>query len=284
MTRANLIAFLALSLCCTCALGQAAGKIPQMVPVGGGTFLMGDTTGNPDERPIHAVTVSGFSIGKYEVTHREFKAFIQATKYMTDAELSDSARAARGLAPPQVKTGTWNYSSTGLPVADVDSLLPVGNVSWNDAVAYCEWLAKETGLPYRLPTEAEWEYAARGGKSGKGSIYAGGNEVGEVGWHLFNSRNKPRKTGQKKPNELGLLDMSGNAREWCSDRYDEGWYARSPEKDPKGPATGEKRVLRGGSWGSFEPYLRVSARDSALPSFSALNTGFRVALSVEKPK
>jgi formylglycine-generating enzyme required for sulfatase activity len=130
---------------------------------------------------------------------------------------------------------------------------------------------------FRLPTEAEWEFAARGGIKSKGYPYSGGEKLNDVAWHLGNSRNKPRAVGLKTPNELGLFDMSGNAREWCADWYGASYYATSPQNNPAGPATGTHRVMRGGFWGSFESHLGISKRNHEFPFHNALNTGFRIA-------
>lgn len=255
------------------------GTMPSMIYVEGGTFVMGNNTGSDDEKPEHKVTVNSFFLGKYEVTFSEFKKFVEATGYMTDAEEPDTMRLKHGLPPRGINNGTWKQFPTGLPVPTTDSLHPVGNISWNDAVAYCNWLSKETGKVFRLPTEAEWEYAAKGGMSSKGYIYAGGNNLGEVSWYLGNSNNKPHTIGKKMPNELDLYDMAGNNREWCSDWYADTYYKVSPEENPTGPERGSNRVLRGGSWGSFEHRMRVTFRNDEFPYNSALDFGFRVAVS-----
>lgn len=250
-----------------------------MVRVDGGRFLMGDSAGEPGEKPVHPVSVSTFLIGATEVTFGEFRRFIRATGYVTDAELSDSARKAKMYPPRSGRKGNWTSYPNGLPFSDFDTLLPVGNVSWNDAVAYCEWLAKSTGKPYRLPTEAEWEFAARGGTRSGGFSYAGSNNLDEVAWHLMNSRNKPRETATRRPNELGIYDMTGNVREWCSDRFDTSYYAKSAARDPQGPVSGDLRVIRGGFWGGFEVNMKTTRREAEAPWFHALSTGFRVACS-----
>jgi outer membrane protein OmpA-like peptidoglycan-associated protein len=163
-----------------------------------------------------------------------------------------------------------------------DSLKPVGNISWNDANAYLDWLSQMTGSKFRLPTEAEWEYAARGGKISKGYTYAGGNNLKEVAWYFDNAERKGQTIGQKLPNELGIYDMSGNAREWCSDWYGESYYKVSPAVDPAGPDHGTNRVLRGGSWGSEAYRMRLTFRNSAFPYNSALDFGFRPAMTDEE--
>jgi sulfatase modifying factor 1 len=258
---------------------KPTGTMPSMIFVEGGTFVMGNKSGSDDEKPEHNVTLNSFFLGKYEVTYTEFKKFVEATGYITDAEQPDTVRTKHGLPPRGINNGTWKMFMTGLPVPTADSLHPVGNVSWNDAVAYCNWLSKETGKVFRLPTEAEWEYAAKGGLKSKGYVYAGGNNLGEVAWYLDNSNNKPHTIGKKMPNELDMYDMAGNNREWCSDWYADTYYKVSPAENPAGPERGSNRVLRGGSWGSFENRMRVTYRNNEYPYNSALDFGFRVAIS-----
>jgi len=146
---------------------------------------------------------------------------------------------------------------------------PVENVSWNDAMEY----AKKVGK--RLPTEAEWEYAARGGNQSRGYTYSGSNDLNSVGWYDGNSGSKTHPVAQKQPNELGLYDMSGNVWEWCADRYGENYYNQSPGSNPTGPASGSSRVLRGGSWFNSGGGCRVSNRGRDDPSCRDSYSGFR---------
>ena len=170
----------------------------------------------------------------------------------------------------------------GNPVNLQDTLKPVGNVSWNDAMEYCKWLSRETGKQFRLPTEAEWEYAAKGGPRSKGYTYAGGNNLDEVAWYRENSRAYVHSVGQKKANELGLYDMAGNVREWCYDWYGDTYYQTSPEENPAGPDRGTRRVLRGGSFGSDAERIRISYRNQEFPYNSALDFGFRIVIPGER--
>lgn len=150
------------------------------------------------------------------------------------------------------------------------------NINYSEAVAYCEWLSKKMNADYRLPTEAEWEYAARGGTQSKGTKYSGGKSIDNVGWSDI-SNDKTQSVASKKPNELGIYDMSGNVREWCKDWY--GAYSATAQTNPQGPSTGTSRVLRGGSWYNAASYCRVANRRSKAPDYSDFSIGFRVVLS-----
>jgi formylglycine-generating enzyme required for sulfatase activity len=222
----------------------------QFVPVSGGTFTMGCTAeqGNEcesDEKPAHSVTVNDFSIGKVEVT--------------------------QGLWTAVMGSNPSNFEG--------DSNLPVESVSWNAVQEFIQKLNTMTGKKYRLPTEAEWEYAARGGKSGKGYKYSGGNNIDEVAWYDGNSSSKTHPVGTKQANELGIYDMTGNVWEWVSDWYGENYYSSSPGSNPTGPASGSHRVLRGGSWPDDAGYCRVSIRSYNNPGIRYSNLGFRLAVS-----
>lgn len=276
----SLILFM-LTGCMVIYCQKPAVTMPSLVRVEGGSFRMGDDSGSDDEKPAHLVNISTFFIGKHEVTFGEYKKFVAETGYVTDAEQPDSVRLDHGMSPRKTRFATWNLFATGIPVSDDDSLYPAGCISWNDASAYCDWLAKKTGKPFRLPTEAEWEFAARGGVKSKGFIYSGGNNLGEVSWFRENSRNKPHAVGGKTPNELGIFDMTGNSREWCADWYNESYYQTSPKNDPAGPVQGMYRVFRGGSWGNGEEGMRISLRDKELPYNGTLGFGFRIAMSGE---
>ena len=211
--------------------------IKNMVFVQGGTFQMGSNSGDDDEQPIHTVTVSSFYMDKTEVTQAEY-------------------RKVMGKNPSHF--------------SGCDDC-PVESVSWHDANAY----AKKVGK--RLPTEAEWEYAARGGNKSKGYTYSGSNDLDAVGWYDNNSGSKSHPVAQKQPNELGLYDMSGNVWEWCWDWY--GDYSSSSQTDPQGSNSGEYRVLRGGDWYGLDYYCRVANRSGDLPSYRNDSSGFRLVLS-----
>ena len=155
--------------------------------------------------------------------------------------------------------------------------LPVEQVRWNDVQEFINRLNAQTGNQYRLPTEAEWEYAARGGASSQGYKYSGSNTVDNVAWYSENSGNRTQPVGKKSPNELGIYDMSGNVYEWCSDWF--GDYSNSVVTNPKGPSSGSARVLRGGSWGDSARVVRVSYRYGRTPGCRDDDLGFRLACS-----
>ena len=244
-----------------------------MILVEKGSFTIGDTwgDGDSDEKPTHKVTFTyDFYMGEYEVTFNEYDAFCEAT----------------GGSKP--KDEGWGRDRR-----------PVINVSWWDAIAYCNWLSEKEKLPkaydnngnlldkdgrvttdpskvvgYRLPTEAEWEYAARGGKKSKGYKYSGSNNVNDVAWYTSNSGSKTQEVGKKKPNELGLYDMSGNVWEWCSDWY--GSYSNSAQTNPYNSTAGSGRVGRGGGWGNNAARARVADRGYGSPTGTGYNLGFRI--------
>ncbi|MBQ3247480.1 MAG: formylglycine-generating enzyme family protein [Alistipes sp.] len=231
------------------SVNAAPDALPQieMVFVKGGTFMMSATPeqgkdANSDEKPAHSVTVSDFYIGKYEVTQAQWEAV-----------MGENPSCFKG------------------------ENRPVERVSWNDIQEFIEKLNAKTGKKYRLPTEAEWEYAARGGNQSKGYKYSGSNDIGSVAWYTKNSSSQTHPVGQKQPNELGLYDMSGNVYEWCSDWF--GRYSSGSQTNPTGPAKGSRRVLRGGSWLNAGR-CRVSYRGSDDPSSSGFYCGifgFRLA-------
>ena len=242
---------------------------PLTVEVKGGTFQMGSNEGGDDEKPVHRVTLSDFYIGKYEVTVGQYLQFCTETNTNWPQWLKKGSDS-------HVETGkNPYYKNLGYQRKDSENL-PVVGVSWNDATAYCQWLSSKTGKNYRLPTEAEWEYAARGGNQSKGFKYSGSNTVGDVAWYSVNSGNKTRPIGSKRANELGIHDMSGNVWEWCSDWYDEKYYKNSAAQNPKGAQSGSSRVLRGGSWYDNLNVCRSAVRDDYIPTLRTYDFGFRV--------
>lgn len=253
----------------------------EMAFVQGGTFTMGCTYEQgsdcfDSENPYHQVTVSDFYIGKYEVTVKQFSAFIEATNYSTDADKNGGSYIWNSSEWKLTSGVNWRCDAQGIARNVSEYNHPVIHVSWNDAVAYCNWLSSMTGKTYRLPTEAEWEYAARGGKQGNGYKYSGSNTIGNVAWYSENSGSSTHTVGTNQANELGVFDMSGNVWEWCSDWY--GSYSSSSQTNPAGPSTGSYRVLRGGSWFNGARFCRVSFRDYYSPVYRGNDCGFRLVL------
>ncbi|GAA4835171.1 hypothetical protein GCM10023331_20500 [Algivirga pacifica] len=227
--------------------------------VQGGFFKMGGT--EYDAQPIREVKVDDFYISKHEVTVAQFEEFVLATNYITDAEKAGNSE-------------NWRHDPRGMERLKSDYNQPVIYVSWNDAVAYCNWLRESTGDFFRLPTEAEWEYAAKGGSSSKRYTFAGGNSAFDVMWFDQNADNNIHAIAKKTPNELDLYDMSGNVYEWCADYY--GPYHNDDTDNPKGPEAGTDRVTRGGSWRDYEENGSPSYRNSFSQGEGADDIGFRV--------
>ena len=245
-------------------------KGPEMVRVTGGTFWMGnDYSSNKDEKPEHEVVLKDFYISKYEVTNEEYAKFCKT----------------RGTTPP-----------SGSPRS------PMVNVTWKDAVMYCNWLSSATGHKkyykiardtsskvavsivagsdgFRLPTEAEWEYAARGGAKSKFFAYSGSNDPDEVAWYMKNAGNRVHAVGEGKiANELGIFDMAGNCIEWCYDKYETEYYRKSPKDNPVGPITTVfDRVCRGGNYVCQADVLRNTKRFNLLDTKEDGLTGIRLA-------
>jgi formylglycine-generating enzyme required for sulfatase activity len=268
---------------------------PAMVSIQGGSFNMGSNESD-DEKPIHRVTVNSFKMGKYEVTVKEFAAFVNATNYQTDAEKIGKSWVYNSKWEESDGV-TWRDDEEGRHRPETDWNKPAIHVSWNDATAYCDWLSKKTGKTFRLPTEAEWEFAAGSGpkhyKYSWGSYEPSNSEnVGNVADETTHPKYGKWKNdgfvgykdgyffaapvGSFQPNELGLYDMTGNVWEWCSDWYDATYYANSPGSNPVGPSSGSHRVLRGGSWCNTVSECRVAYR---YYDGSAGRCGFRVVLS-----
>ena len=218
----------------------------EMVRLEGGTFTMGATAEQAsdafsDELPTHKVTLSPFLIGKYEVSQTLWLAVMGEN--------------------PSVNTGIN---------------LPVDNVTWNECQTFITKLNELTGKNFRLLTEAEWEYAARGGNKSKGYKYSGSNNLGDVAWYIDNSNNTSHVMGTKAPNELGIYDMTGNVMEWVSDW--KGSYSSGAQTNPTGPDSGTYRVNRGGSYGNVERLSRITNRNSIDPNMSSKTMGLRLCL------
>ncbi len=252
-----------------------------MVPVPAGTFMMGSEE-NDNEKPVHPVTVSSFSMSRYEITNEPYAAFLNAKGNQEEGGVTwynERGEGYNGYAAAAIKQsgGTWVVESGR-------ERHPVNYVSWYGARAYCAWLSEKTGQRYRLPTEAEWKYAAGGGTAGRDSLgyrlheYAGSDNVDEVAWYSgTTNREGTREVGTKQANELGLYDMSGNVWEWCADWYDSGYNSNASSINPTGPSSGTYRVLRGGSWLNYNLSCRVSNRDDlSYPNYRYTDFGFRV--------
>lgn len=222
------------------ALQKAKEIKDGFVFVKGGSFTMGDLT---DDTKNTNVSLDGFYIDKYEVSVYKYRKYCAET----------------GRDMPDAPKWGWNDDH------------PIVNVSWKDAMRYAEWAGK------RLPTQAEWEFAARGGNKTKGYKYAGGDNLDDVAWFLDNSKDQTHPIGLKKPNEIGLYDMSGNVWEWCSDWYDDSYFVNNDLINPQGPESGRKRILRGGSWYSYKEYVGVNYISKGSPNYMYTHIGFRLA-------
>lgn len=216
----------------------------EFIPVPGGCFQMGDSNGDSDEKPVHQVCLDDFYIGRYEITQGQWLQII-------------------GSRPSF-------FSSCG-------DDCPVENVNWNDSQEFIRKLNDASGRPYRMLTEAEWEYACRSG--GKMERFCGSDDVGAVAWYDRNSGSKPHPAGVKQANGLGANDMSGNVCEWVNDWFHKEYYGSSPSRNPEGPASGSRRVIRGGSWYNNSINVRGTIRASDDPDHRSINLGFRIALS-----
>lgn len=228
---------------------------PVRVQIAGGWFAMGSDVGQSVEGPVHRVWVDSFAMAATQVTVAEYARFLDATRRMT---------------PPY--WGDPNFSHPEQPVVAV---------SWFDAMAYCAWLSEMTGSHYRLPTEAEWERAARG--DAEGMLFPWGNDPPESR-SAYNSRWKtgPERVGQSQPNAYGLFEMCENVHEWCNDWFEADYYAVSPDRNPQGPEEGQRKASRGGSWRHHIKISRCSARSSIPPEFKYADYGFRVVCEVAR--
>jgi formylglycine-generating enzyme required for sulfatase activity len=228
---------------------------PDLVLIPGGEFLMGQADGRDEERPVHPVSLAPFRLGRCQVTNAEYDEFRHAT----------------GRVMPLFRILT----------EFADPAQPVVGVSWFDAVDYCRWLSAfhDRLAAIRLPTEAEWEFAARGGL--KQQLYPWGNEpVFERPGYQARWAHAPEPVGGAAPNAFGLFDMCENVHEWCADWYDPAYYTASPVDNPQGPLTGTRRASRGGAWRHQIKIARCAARSSIPPEFRYADYGFRVACEI----
>jgi formylglycine-generating enzyme required for sulfatase activity len=226
---------------------------PSLVEIPAARFLMGSTAGQDCERPIHRVWIDAFLFGAAQVTNAEYKLFLRATSTQVSPFWSDP---------------NFNHAQQ-----------PVTGVSWFEAKHYCEWLASQTTRAYRLPTEAEWELAARGGLEQKNFPW-GDAPPQSLPDYAARWKTGPEPVARYAPNAFGLYDICDNVHEWCSDWYDPNYYAVSPERNPRGPESTTRKSSRGGSWRHHIKVARCSARSSIPPDFQYADYGFRVACDV----
>jgi len=278
--------------------GHFTPGLVEMIYVAGGTFQMGDTWGDggSDEKPVHTVAVNSFYMGKYEVTNAQVVdvfnwALAQGKITASSSTVKNTEGNQHELLDLDDGDCQISYNGSQLYVENNYDNYPVIEISWYGAAAFCNYLSEREGLTpvydlsnwsanwsangYRLPTEAEWEYAAKGGANGNNTKYSGSNNVDAVAWYWDNSNATGNSNlynghgtlpiGTKQANELGIYDMSGNVYEWCWDWYDYYYYSNSPQDNPKGPSSGSRRVLRGGSWAIDAYYVRVASRFSHDP-------------------
>ena len=235
---------------------RAEESIPAPVRIPAGWFPMGCATGQDNEKPIHRVWVDEFLLAACQVTNADYARFLRYTR-------------SSSLAPP-----FWNDPAFNLPEQ------PVVGVSWYEAVHYCEWLSVTVGRTFRLPTEAEWERAARGGR--ESTLFPWGDEPPQSlpGYSercASHWKTGPEPVGRAEANAYGLYNMCNNVHEWCSDWYAPDYYSASPERNPRGPESGERRASRGGSWRHHVKMSRCAARSSIPPEFKYADYGFRIA-------
>lgn len=259
-----------------CSFYQISNMKPKMVMVEGGTFKMSPKENAVDPKTkkkiVYDITVASFEMAKFEVTVADWKAYTSANK------MNMPARPSWG----------WNDE------------YPMTNITWTDAIKYCNWLSKVNNLKpaytkkgekyvcdfsadgYRLPSEAEWEYAAKGGNKSQNFTYSGGNDLEMIAWYAQNSRKSPQEIGTKLANELGIHDMSGNVWEWCWNYYSPIHHLVEKRDNPTGPDRGEKRTVRGGSWDSSKlDYLKPSNQLSWNPTSTNEFFGLRIVRTVK---
>ena len=231
--------------------------LPTLISIPHGWFLMGCETGQDNEKPVHRVWVDGFLLAATQVSNRDYAGFLRATR----------------RAPPPF----WSDPSLSDPEQ------PVVGVSWFEAVRYCEWLSARTSKPFRLPTEAQWERAARGGRDG--ALYPWGDSPPQSRPNYARRwQHGPEPVGRGEPNVYRLYNMCDNVHEWCSDWFSPDFYAIAPDRNPQGPETGKRRASRGGSWRHHIKISRCAARSSIPPEFQYADYGFRVACDLSSQK
>ncbi len=274
-------------------------QIEGMILVEGGTFDMGDhfDEGYYDELPVHEVTLNSFLIGQYEVTHTNYIEFLNSWGVSSDGSYNGTELINMDDSDCAIDYNGSFYFGGSSRAPNIEC--PVIEVTWYGGIVYCNWLSEQEGLTpcydlsdwscdfsadgYRLPTEAEWEYAARGGVNWTDNYrYSGTTDnMGDYGWYSSNSGSQTHEVGTKEPNQLSIYDMSGNVYEWCNDWYCWWYYSSSPGNNPTGPDSGTPRVRRGGSWNLDAGGCSVANRSSHSPGGSSFNIGFRILRAVE---
>ncbi|MCT4619886.1 MAG: formylglycine-generating enzyme family protein, partial [Marinisporobacter sp.] len=248
----------------------------EYIEVEGGEFLMGSENGEENEKPIHTVTVNSFLISKYEITQAQFIHFLNEIKCNSNGYYNDNEygfiqyidMADEDCAVGYGANHFYFKGSSMVPSADCSA----NEITWFGANAYCKWVGG------RLPYEAEWEFAARGGNKGNGFTFSGSDNYDDVAWNILNDNGQIHPVGQKQANELGIYDMSGNVYEWCFDWL--GDYISEKQNNPKGPTSGYKRIRRGGGWNSDFIYCRSAFRSFHYPDGSNNDDGIRVVLDI----
>ena len=223
--------------------------MPAMRLIPAGEFWMGSEEGQDEERPLHRVRVDGFEMAVYQVRNRDYLEFVRETEHD---------------APPLGNDPAFSHPDQ-----------PVVSVSWHDATAYCEWLSRTGERPYRLPTEAEWERAARGGREG-GRYPWGDDPPDSLPDYQTRWKTGPEPVGLYSPNKFGIYNMGDNVHEWCLDWFDKDYYSVSPDYNPGGPESGERKASRGGAWRHHIKVSRCAARSSIPPEFKYADYGFRI--------
>lgn len=246
--------FISISIFLSILIGQNSYKQDiDKIFIPGGLFIMGNDSGEVQERPAHKVYIDDFYLKKTEVTFDEFDIFCEE----------------KGISkPPDLGWGRGNR--------------PVIMINYYEAKSFCKWLSEKTGKLIRLPTEAEYEYASKGGNYKSKLIYAGSNNIDDVASYYKNTNFKTSFVAIRKPNQLGLYDLSGNVWEWCEDRYDKNYFKYSPKNNPKGPEVGETIIVRGGSWGEFDYYCTTTYRGRSInPEHKYNDLGFRYVEEIQ---
>ena len=257
--------------------------LPTMTRIPAGSFQMGDDDGPPDERPAHRVHLDDYQVSVSAVTNAQYARFVREAQYRVPATYELPLVVTHGGPDAERRfcqlSESYSWRGGEPPPDRLDH--PVTLVRWDDAVAYCEWLAGRCGLPVRLPTEAEWEKASRGGIDGK--LYPWGDYIDASCANYMpdpsqRSKRATQPVGSYPPNAFGLRDMAGNVWSWVTDWYDSRYYASSPLQNPRGPASGRFRIVQGGAWlESDVQHLRCSYRHQVPADTYSYSIGFRIA-------